>query len=256
MIDSHCHLDQYPDPASVAQAAARLGVSIIAMTVLPSHFVVGRGPVSGLARTRLALGLHPLLAEQHGPELALFARLVPETSYIGEVGLDFSRGGRDSRALQLRSFRFILRQIRETPKFISLHSRDAGQAVLELLEEFGIAHAVFHWYTGPAALASTIAERGYYFSVNPAMLRSEKGRNLVRSMRRDRVLTESDGPYVRMGDRAILPQDVLEVSQELSTLWQSPEPTVQQQLKRNFTAATAHLPRAGPGLSLSVRDGS
>jgi TatD DNase family protein len=45
------------------------------------------------------------------------------------------------------------------------------------------------------------ARLGLYFSVNPAMVTSQKGRELVDAMPRDRLLTESDGPFVKLGPR-------------------------------------------------------
>lgn len=244
MIDSHCHLDQYPDPAGVANAAAQLGVSIIAVTALPSHFATGRDPANALPRTRLALGLHPLLAEQHEAELDLFVRLVSKTSYVGEVGLDFSRHGRATRDLQVRTFRSVLAGLSKSPKFISLHSRGAEGVVLDMLSEFNIRPAVFHWYTGSTTLAAAIADRGHFFSVNPAMLRSARGRRLVLGLPRHLVLTESDGPYVRIGSRNALPQDVIGVSRDLATLWGEPHDVTRRRLAANFRAATAHVRNA------------
>jgi TatD DNase family protein len=241
VIDTHCHLDQYPDPVAIAEAAARRGVAIVAVTSLPSHFLAGQAPVKRLPRTRLALGLHPLLSEQHQAELGLFARLLGVTSYVGEVGLDFSRHGRASRDAQVRSFRFVLGRLSEQPRFVSLHSRGAEQAVFDLLGEHGVGPAVFHWYSGSVALAAAITAAHHFFSVNPAMLASGRGRELLESLPRTAVLTETDGPYVRVGNRPAVPDDVLEVGRGLSRLWKITEEATRDQLRANFRAAVAHL---------------
>src|SRR5437867_345515 len=138
MVDAHCHLDQYPDPAAIAREARSRGVTIVGVTALPSHFAAGQSHALGLSNVRLALGLHPLLADEHEGEFELFKRLLPSTSYVGEVGLDGSRHGKGSYDTQLKSFRFVLGCVRVTPKVVSVHSRGAENDVLALLEEFGV----------------------------------------------------------------------------------------------------------------------
>ena len=125
MLDSHCHLDRYPDPNGVAIEAARRGVFTIAVTNLPSHFRLGLPHVRRLSKVRLALGLHPLAAEQHGRELPEFDELLPTTSFVGEIGLDFSREGRASADRQITSFKSVLMGLSGTKKFVSVHSRRA-----------------------------------------------------------------------------------------------------------------------------------
>ena len=92
MLDSHCHLDRYEDAQAVAAEAARRGVFTIAVTNLPSHFRAGVAHVRRFARVRLALGLHPLAAAEHAREISDFEALLSTTSFVGEVGLDYSKG--------------------------------------------------------------------------------------------------------------------------------------------------------------------
>ena len=75
MLDSHCHLDRYADSRSVATKATHDGVFVIAVTNLPSHFEIGIPHVAKFARVRLALGLHPLAADQHVAEPHHFEEL-------------------------------------------------------------------------------------------------------------------------------------------------------------------------------------
>lgn len=239
MLDTHCHLDQYPSPEAVARAADRGGVTVIAVTHLPSHFDQGRAHVAKFKRIRLALGLHPLLANQHSEELAQFERLLPVTSYVGEIGLDFSRHGKATKPEQVRSFRFVLERLRDRPRFVTIHSRGAEVETLELLDEYGINGAVFHWFTGPAPVASVVAERGHFFSVNPAMTRSAKGRDLIAALPRERVLTETDGPFVRIGQRPAEPRDVAQVLRFLAGAWGMNELVATSIIQENFRSILA-----------------
>src|SRR6267154_3791331 len=98
MLDAHCHLDLYPDPSRTALDAESKGVFVVCVTNLPSAFLAARPHIHQFKKVRLALGLHPLNAELHSDEeLSRFGELVDETSFIGEIGLDFSREGYATR---------------------------------------------------------------------------------------------------------------------------------------------------------------
>jgi TatD DNase family protein len=237
MVDAHCHLDQYPDPAAIAREAQSRGVTIVGVTALPSHFAAGRSHARSLPNVRLALGLHPLLAEQHEGELELFERLLPSTSYVGEVGLDGSRHGRASYDTQVKTFRFVLACVRVTRKLLSVHSRGAEDHVLSLLEEFDVRPVVLHWYTGSSRAAEIAVRRGHFFSVNSAMIASRSGQRLLNALPRDRILTETDGPYVHLGSRPALPWDVFDVASALEKVWGVDGQSVRAQLRQNIQIA-------------------
>jgi TatD DNase family protein len=220
MLDTHCHLDLYPDPTRTALNAESAGVFVVCVTNLPSAFLAARPHVRKFKRVRLALGLHPLSAELHTDnELSQFKKLVSETSFIGEVGLDFSREGRETKDRQLNSFQFVLRALNREPKFVTIHSRQAESAVLEVLQQEYQHPVVFHWYSGAVKCLEDVIRAGHFFSINPAMMRSAKGRDVISRVPRDRILTESDGPFVQMGSRSIEPADVRAVEETLGTIW-------------------------------------
>jgi TatD DNase family protein len=228
ILDSHCHLDRYSNPLQVAAEAANRGVFTIAVTNLPSHFRIGLSHVRNHPRIRLGLGLHPLAANEHARELDLFKESLNLTSFVGEVGLDFSQEGKDTREIQLASFRTIARLLAKAPKVVSLHSRSAESAVLDILIEFKAPIAIFHWYSGPPGLLDEAISQGHYFSVNPAMILSEKGKKTVARIPSDRLLTETDGPYVKIGREPAKPWDVKLIENHLSQIW-----TVQPEEVRN-----------------------
>jgi len=235
MLDTHCHIDQYPDPLAIAQLAERKRVTTIGVTTLPSHFQEGKEFVKDFRYVRLALGLHPLAVEQHTPkELALFKQLLPSTAFIGEVGLDFSRHGKATAARQQASFQYVLEQIKSRPRFLTLHSRGAEARVLEMLIEYQSPVAVFHWYTGPIAHVEKIQASGHYFSINPAMLQSENGRRIIQQIAPARVLLETDGPYVQVENRTVLPTDGELTIKRLAALWQIDANELQAQIRNNF----------------------
>jgi TatD DNase family protein len=235
MLDSHCHLDRFQNPESVAAQAAGRGVFIVAMTNLPSHFEIGFQHVRLLKRVRLSLGLHPLAAAEHAREILVFERYLPRTTFVGEIGLDFSRHGKATAETQLESFRRVIRLVAGKGKFLSLHSRGAETTVLDVLKEYAITGAVFHWYTGSLRTLDEILEAGHLLSVNPAMVSAEKGRAVIRRIPRDRLLTETDGPHVLVNETPALPWHVGLVEEFVAQEWGSSQAEVRQQVWANFT---------------------
>ena len=235
MLDAHCHLDRYPDPISVAAEARARGVFVVAVTNLPSHFVAGQVPTRALQGVRLALGLHPLAVGANEHEIASFRRLLSQTSFVGEVGLDFSREGAETREVQTRAFREVIAAIRDAgAKFITLHSRRAETAVLDVLHEFEVGPAVFHWFSGTPASLDRVFEAGHYVSVNPAMTRSKTGTELIARMPQGRVLTETDGPYTHVSTGPCNPWNVSIVEQHLAKAWGVPDTEVRDRVWTNF----------------------
>ena len=195
IIDTHCHFDMMPNPEGYISAKEKAGDIVIGMTNLPSHFKIGQSHLIGYKHIRLALGLHPLLAAENRKELTLFKRLVDQTSYIGEIGLDFSREGIATKNEQISVLREVLATIKGKKKIVSVHSRNAEKELLDMLCEFEIKNVIFHWYSGPVDLIPSIIERGFYFSINESMCRSKNGQSIIGKIPREKILTETDAPY-------------------------------------------------------------
>jgi len=235
MIDAHCHIDLYPKPTEVADRANRANVLTVLVTNLPSAFEQSYPHIKQFPNIRLALGLHPLLALQHQAERNSFQRLINKTSYIGEIGLDFSPAGFQTKDIQIDSFKFVLNTINKKPKFITVHSRRAESAVLDLLEEANYPFpAVFHWYSGSLSVLEKVVKKGHYFSINAAMLDSPNGQKIIDRIPPERALTESDGPFVKYKSRIIEPADVSIVERFLAEAWSVSAPQVRSKIRENF----------------------
>ena len=244
-VDTHCHVDQYPDPVGVLKAAAAANVVTIAVTDLPSAFQrlalrLGKKP-----SVRVALGFHPMRAAVAPPlEFALFTRLLDRVEYVGEVGLDGSRAGRPTLRVQERLFERLLSQSRLTTKVLTVHSRGAESETIRRLAEAQVT-AILHWYSGPLKYIETAAAAGLWFSVNPAMLRSKNGQRIVAALPRERVVTETDGPYTKHAGRTSVPTDIPSVVAGLARIW-GEAPDAARQLVFDNMAAIAAAARAAP----------
>lgn len=220
MIDTHCHIDQFADPLAVARSAEKRAITTVAVTNLPSHYMLSLPHLRGFRHIHSALGLHPLAARSHHRELPDFLRLAPSARFVGEVGLDFSKAGEDTRDVQLASFRRIAECLSGGLHFVTVHSRGAETEVLEILSESGVGPVVFHWFTGSKPALRSLLSAGHYVSVNTAMIASRKWREIFADVPRDRVLTETDGPHAKCGMRPAEPADISRVIMWLSEQWQ------------------------------------
>ncbi len=239
-LDTHCHLGEYQDPlATLAGTAA--DILVIAVTEAPSVFRALRDRFAGQHQIRVALGAHPMVVSQFPPlEWRLFAQYLHETTYIGEVGLDFSPQGAPTRAAQEQAFMRVLQHVAGRGKVLSIHSRRAEARVLELLTAHSVGPAIFHWYSGSLSVLDQILAAGHACSINPAMVHSPNGQKVIAHIPRERILVETDGPYVRVGQRAAQPADVKIVYDFLSAQWGCDEVAAVTQVYHNFKAL---LPR-------------
>ncbi len=236
MIDLHCHLDLFPDPAAIAAQCVARRLYVLSVTTLPSAFegTAALVPVGG--RIRTALGLHPELAAARTHELALFERLLPRTRYVGEVGLDGSRDHRQTLDVQRTVFNTVLRLCRQAGgKTLTIHSRGAITAVLDALtREPRAGQYVLHWFLGTSSQVARAVELGCWFSVGPSMLASRSGRRAVMAMPTDRVLPESDGPFGQVGGVPVTPWDAWGVASSLAECWRWTPGAVEQQMRATF----------------------
>lgn len=235
IYDTHCHLDLYPDPYQVASATEMAGVTTIAVTNLPSAYFAAKPHMRRFRSLKLAIGLHPLLANEHSSqEKQLFQNGFQETRFVGEVGLDFSRQGIDTKVKQIESFRFVLQQLKGIKRFVTLHSRRAEATVLELLNEYHVGPVVFHWYSGSLKTLESIVAAGHFFSINTSMITSKNGQKIISHVPKTRILTETDGPFIKRNKKPVVPTDVCYIHDYLSELWEVGLPQVKSQLEKNL----------------------
>lgn len=236
MIDFHCHLDLYPDPQAVVRECVTRGLHVLSVTTTPSAWPGTAAMARDSKRIRTALGLHPQIAHERKGELALFERLLPEVRYVGEIGLDGAPEYKSHWQDQLTVFTHILDMCaRSGGRVLTIHSRRAASPVLAALEgQPGAGTSILHWFSGTQRELARADRLGCWFSVGPAMLSGDKGRALAAKMPRDRVLTESDGPFAQLEGRAALPWDAERAVESLAEIWLEPVPTVHERMAANL----------------------
>lgn len=237
LVDTHCHVDLFPDPVSLVREIERRGVYTIAVTNAPSVFPRLREIVGESRYVRAALGLHPELAAERHREMARFSELLHWTRYVGEVGLDYQTTVEAERAVQRSVLTAIIEQCHAAGgKVLTVHSRRAAEDVVAAFGERFNGAYILHWYSGGTRALRRAVTNGAYFSVNPAMMRSERGRALVAEVPRERVLTETDGPFVVIDDAPAEPHRVAVVLAGLAKLWAISVDDARRAVFANFTA--------------------
>jgi TatD DNase family protein len=239
LIDTHCHIDHYPHPHAIIRTLDQTNIIAIAVTNSPSAFLQWQPHIAHERHLRLALGAHPLEATLSEHDWYLFQHSLNHTRYISEVGLDFSPATRQTREDQVEAFRRVLSMVAGKDKILSVHSRRAEAVVLQLLHEYAVEPVIFHWYSGPLKLLDQLLETKHYCSFNPAMIHSAHGQTILARVPKERVLVETDGPYVRIGQRPATPLDAQLVYTYLARSWKQPLSAVVDHVYNNFVTLTS-----------------
>jgi TatD DNase family protein len=122
-VDFHCHLDLYPDHAALIGECDRERVATLAVTTTPKAWQGNLSLASRSEMVRVGLGLHPQLISERASEIVLFEKLLIDSRYVGEVGLDAGPKFYRSFEVQERIFARVLSACNEQGnKVLSIHS--------------------------------------------------------------------------------------------------------------------------------------
>lgn len=249
LVDSHCHLDRldlsaYDGSLDAALDAARArGVGrFLCIGVSAGNAAAVRQLADTYADVYCSVGVHPLdLQAGQAPALDwLLAELNhPRVVAIGETGLDYHYHP-ESAPLQQDSFRLHLEAARQTGKPVVVHTREARADTLALLREADLSQAgVLHCFTEDWAMARAALDLGYYISLSGIVTfrNAEALREVARQVPADRLLVETDAPYlapVPHRGRPNLPEYVRDVAEYLAVLRGVDVETLAEQTTANF----------------------
>ncbi|HEX9637856.1 MAG TPA: TatD family hydrolase [Acidobacteriota bacterium] len=204
MIDSHCHLlhPQFDaDRETVVQAALAAGVrGILAVADTLESARAGAEFVRGREGLWASAGVHPHHAAQwtadSGAQLRELLAL-PELVALGEIGLDYHYDFAP-RPQQQRALEAQLALARATGRPVILHNRESDRDLIALLRATPPPAGVMHCFTGDGALMEQALELGLHISFAGVLTfkRSAALRELARAVPADRLLIETDAPYL------------------------------------------------------------
>ena len=212
MIDSHCHLadDAFvPDLAEVigrAKSAGLTGALCILDPTNPEEATRFKQVVALWPSARCAAGIHPHQAgkfRERVDEVEQFVAAAiagsPQSCAVGEIGLDYHYDFAP-REIQQEVFRRQVWFARENDLPVVIHTREADDDTVSILREEGggTLRGVFHCFTGDTALARQALDLGFYVSFSGIVTfrRADEIREAARLVPTDRLLAETDSPYL------------------------------------------------------------
>jgi TatD DNase family protein len=267
LIDSHCHLD-FPDFSGELDAVVgRARAAGVARIVTISTRIKRHAEVLAIAErfpeVYCSVGTHPHHAHEEldiGVEELIARTRHPKVVAIGEAGLDYHYD-HSPRAAQEQGFRNHIAAARATGFPLVIHSRDADADMARILEQEtakGAFPAVLHCFTGGPDLAQRAIALGLFISFTGILTfkKSDGLRAIAQSLPADRILVETDAPYLAPGryrGKRNEPAFVVETANVLAqTRSLSPE-EIARQTNENFFRLFRKVPRLAVGVAASAQ---
>jgi TatD DNase family protein len=252
LTDSHCHLTMSNAEANLTAARAA-GVKGF---VVPATKLEDAPQAVEIARQNgdvwAAVGFHPHDAKHcDDAAFAEISRLAREDRVVavGEIGLDYHYD-HSPRDVQRQVFERHIELAKELGKPVIVHNRESTEDMVEILSSCG-ARGILHSYTESLDIARRLVDLGYYISFSGIVTfrNAESLRDVARGLPRDRVLIETDTPYlapVPYRGRDNEPAYVVAIAELLARLWSVPVEEVAEQTTANFERVfSVRLPDSG-----------
>ena len=204
LVDSHCHLD-FSDFAAEREAiiarARSAGVeTMLTICTRLDEFDKVRTIAEAHDEIWCSVGGHPHEAKDHiaiAPQQLVVLTAHPKVVGIGETGLDFHYD-LSPRDIQEQVFRAHIAASHETGLPLIIHARDADREVAQILDEERPPPGVMHCFSSGRTLADAALALGFYISISGIVTfrNAEALRAIVRNLPLDRLLVETDAPYL------------------------------------------------------------
>ncbi|MGO1117579.1 TatD family hydrolase [Rhodovibrionaceae bacterium A322] len=249
LVDSHCHLDYLErdgDLEEVLARAKRAGLArMLTISTRMTTFPTVRAIAERYEEVFCTVGVHPHEAEEEGldsPEQLIEEARHPKVVGIGETGLDFfyEHSPRDKQEV---SFRAHIQAARETGLPLIVHARDADDDTIRIMQDEhasgGAFPGVIHCFTAGPKLAEASLDLGLYISLAGVVTfkKAEELRDTVRTVPLERLLVETDAPYLapvpKRGKRNE-PAYVVHTAQALAELLDQDPASFASQTSDNF----------------------
>jgi len=208
MIDVHCHLEQKEYDKDREEVIARCKKelkAVITCCAHPDDFDITMDMVrKHRGFVYASVGIHPeyikdLDQEQIERFIGIIEQSKDDIVAIGEIGLDYYWIKEDYwREKQKELFSRLIELAKKLKMPVVIHARDAFQDAIEILEQHDAKHVCMHMF-GANHLVKRIIDNGWYVSLNLILRRSKKHKKVARDMPLERLLLETDSPWLGNG---------------------------------------------------------
>jgi TatD DNase family protein len=192
----HFHLDFYANHSQIYDGINKSFQHTLCVTNQPEIFEACMDMHPMTKYIQFGLGYNPQCVNDVSFNKNAFLKNLKRTKYVGEVGLDFSPKFSLYREKQIKIFDFICENSKD--KIMSVHCKKAEEVLYEILNKRANSKVVLHWYNGDDFWLKKFFTLGMYFSINPNMINSDKGRKIIQQIPIERLLIESDGPFTKI----------------------------------------------------------
>lgn len=205
MADAHCHLDLINDQNAIRDAIEN-GVHTIITNGVDTKSNMRNIELLDNRNIFALMGVDPEHANVTNEELEFNLKLIRQHSRkvtgIGEIGLDYGRVEEAvNKAQQMEVFKRLLNLAKELKFPVSIHSRNAMNDILHILEEMDMKRVHIHFFEGNVQQAKEIEKKGYMISVPP--VQSSRRDKVIKEIAIDNIMAESDAPIVGLSPKDI-----------------------------------------------------
>jgi len=241
LIDVHCHVNLFLTIDKVIEDAKKVGVEKIIAVAMSSISQERVLEIAGqYTEVFASLGIHPeevKMNENIEKQLDSIIDIIKQNKQkicaIGEIGLDhYFVKDKGLYPLQKTIFDKMLLLAQDLELPVNLHTKGAEKIVFDTLPSYDIPNINIHWYSGPENFLKLGMDRGYYFSITPAISYSPVVKKVVLNVDKDHLLLESDGP-VKYSGKIGVPVMIKNVLNSISTLKEISSDDLEKQIEEN-----------------------
>jgi TatD DNase family protein len=226
MIDVHCHLEQKDyekDRDEVIERCKKELKAVITCCCHPDDFDLTMEMVEKYKNFVFAtVSIHPeYIKEIENLKVDEFLKKIEENKEkivgIGETGLDFIIEEPEWREKQKELFIKFIDLAKNLNLPLVIHARKAFAEAIEILEKFGVKRVLMHFFTAKELLQKII-KNGWSISVNTTLLNSKKIKKIVRDLPIEKIMTETDSPWLGLNRKRNDPTSVKFVIERITEI--------------------------------------
>jgi len=226
MIDVHCHLEQKDyekDRDEIIEKCKKELKAVITCCCHPDDFDLTMEMVEKYKNFVFAtVSIHPEYIKEVKEEVVEnFFKKIEENKEkivgIGETGLDFITKEPEWREKQKELFVKFIDLAKNLNLPLVIHARKAFKEAIEVLEKSGAKNVLMHFFTQKDLLPKII-ENGWSISVNTTLLSSKNIKKIVRDLKIEKIMTETDSPWLGPNGQRNDPRSIKLVVEEISRI--------------------------------------
>lgn len=239
-IDSHCHLyfSQFDEDREkvIQKSKKELDFVVVPGTDLENNKKSLKLEKKHPEFIKANLGVHPTYTDSFD-ELKEIKRQIRENDpkAVGEIGLDHHHvTEKEMREKQKKVFKEMLELAEELDKPVVVHSREAEQRCIDILDSYSLQDVFLHCFNGKPSLAEKAVNKGMKIGITTQVLYSNRVQEIAELLDIENILLETDSPFLYRGERNE-PLNVLESVEKIAE--------IKKLEKKNVIARTTHNAR-------------